>query len=255
MTDKIRAHMTVRCRKCDICVCPGPIAWQGHTLRLFAAFLCCFDLPIGTATGEMKCSELAVQRRAELWTACAAYAPATPVTSCHAPALCCSVCPFESRTPRIRLLPPLDIEARAAELLSRILLLLENMEGPETRTDQPHITETTTSTGTYLSKDVIFFNWCIEAFLLKVPASLQLRGVKRAAAFPIPLSTPIPRSGQECESLYSALMDTNREATVQHYAIQLTEVLLDELPPSKGSIQYCSIRVTRFAFQGTDRMM
>ena len=84
MTDKIRAHMTACCTKCDICVCSGPIAWQGHTLRLFTAFLCCFDLPIGTATGETKYSELAVQRRAEPWTACAAYAPTTPVTSCHA---------------------------------------------------------------------------------------------------------------------------------------------------------------------------
>ena len=157
--------------------------------------------------------------------------------TCHIMPCPCSVLfslPLRTRTPRIRLLLPLDIEARAAELLSRILLLLENMEGPETKTDQPHTTETTASTGTYQSKDVIFFNWCIEAFLLKVPASLQLRGVKRAAAFPIPLSTPISRSGQECESLYSALMDTNREAAVQHSAIRLTEVFLEELAPSKG---------------------
>ena len=139
---------------------------------------------------------------------------------------------FDPRTSHKGRLLPLDIEIWAEEFLSRILVLLENMEGPEARTDESHTTETTASTGTFLSKDVVFFDWCMEAFLLKVPASLQLRAIKRIAAFL--LSTPLPRSGQECESLCSALMDTNREAAIQHLATPLIEVLLDELPPSKG---------------------
>ena len=43
------------------------IQWNVHAPRLFSAFLYCFDLPVGTATGEMKYAKLAVPRRAELW--------------------------------------------------------------------------------------------------------------------------------------------------------------------------------------------
>ena len=69
MTHKVRAHDGIQHDVSVTCVFvrPGLIAWQDHALRLFTAFLSCFDLPIGTATGEMKYSKVAVPRRAELW--------------------------------------------------------------------------------------------------------------------------------------------------------------------------------------------
>ena len=131
-------------------------------------------------------------------------------------------------TPSKGLTLPLDVELWSEEFLSRILVLLENMEGPEARTDQSHTTETTSSTGTFLGKDVVFFEWCIDGFLLKLPASLQLHAIKRIATFLV--ASPLPRSSQECEKVCSALVAVNREATERHLVRPLIQALVEELP-------------------------
>lgn len=45
---------------------------------------------------------------------------------------------------------PLDVESWAEELGSRLFVLMENLEGPDLRTDQSHTTEKTSSKGTFL---------------------------------------------------------------------------------------------------------
>lgn len=128
---------------------------------------------------------------------------------------------------------PFDVELWAEEFLSRIFVLLESLEGPEVRTDQSHTKETTSSTATFLFKDDVFFPWVMEAFLLKLPQSLQLRAIKRISSFL--LSAQLSLSGQECEHICAEMIDVNRNATVQHLFNPLLEILLEELPPVTGT--------------------
>lgn len=139
---------------------------------------------------------------------------------------------------------PLDVELWAEEFLSRLFVLLENLEGPEAHADQSHTTEKFANAGTFLSKDCVFFDWCIEGFLLKLPKALRLRAIKRIASFL--LSTPIPRSSQECEKLCGIMTEVEPAAVVSLIVHPLLQSLLEDLPSTSGSMVLQKARKTLF---------
>lgn len=123
---------------------------------------------------------------------------------------------------------PLDVELWSEEVLSRIFVLMENLEGPEARTDQSHVTEKTSSEGTFLSRDHVFFDSFLELFLIKLKPSLKLHVIKRIAEFLI--FSPFSRLSQESSGICAAMVEADSKATIQYLVRPLIQTLIEDLP-------------------------
>ncbi|GMH44904.1 hypothetical protein BSKO_12861 [Bryopsis sp. KO-2023] len=127
---------------------------------------------------------------------------------------------------------PLDVELWCEELLSRLFVLMENLDAPAHRTDQSHRTEKTSSKGTFLMHDHVFFDSFTDLLLVKLPVSLRVRAIKRMADFM--LTSAVPCVVQECGQLCSSAGEVDPESTMQYIVHPLLEKVLEELPAVQG---------------------